>query len=621
MFEEYITQLNSQDHVLAVLVTFVLVVLIGTTAQAFADRMKIPATGPLLLAGLLFGEAGLGLIQPDALGDIMRVAVKAAVAICVFEGGMMLDVREIRHASRAVLGLVTVGLLITTVLAGILAHYLLGWTWQLSFLFGAIVSVTGPTVITPILEKVSVNRRVKLTLQSESIIADPLGVILAALIFTAIISPAGLSSAIPTGIYTFGVGLISGVAVAFVVWTLVGRLKLLPSKFTRIGILGAALISYTVAEFFAHEAGVMAAAIAGMTIGSLDIPHKEQVEVFKGDLVSLAISVVFILLAAGLEIDDLLSIGWAGLVVVAAIMLAVRPIRVFVSTYGSELRTNEKWFISFLGPRGIVAASVATFFALEMRDLSIPNTELFAPLVFAVIIGTVLTQGTFAGPMAKLFNVMPQHIIIVGADETAQILALRLVGSGETVSMIDSDPAKCVAAKDLKGVSILCADATDGDILRRAGLRDAKCVIVATTSDKVNILVCQAIRAESKSTRLVARVNSTSNLMTFEQAGIEVMSPPHATATILENIVLRPSLFNFLSAGMGEERIREVKIGRNITSGRTVASLRLGNCVVVAIRRGEMLIPPKGSTEIERGDVLTILGEEDVLDQAITKLQ
>ena len=620
MLEDYILNLSRQDHVLTSLATLVLVVLIGTSAQILAERMRIPATGPLLISGLLFGQAGLGLILPEVLGETLRIVVKASVAIVVFEGGMMLDVRDIRHASRAVLGLVTVGLLITTALAGVLAHFLLGWSWELSFLFGAVVSVTGPTVISPILEKVRVNRRVRLTLQSESIIADPLGVILAALVFTSIISPYGLDAALPTGLKTFFVGLVAGAAVAAVVWLLSDRFKLLPSKFSRIGILGAALVSYTLAEFFAHESGVMAAAIAGMTIGSLDIPHKQQVEHFKGDLTSLAISAVFILLAAGLELSDLAAIGWQGILVVALIIFAVRPIRVFLSTFGSELQTNEKWFISFLGPRGIVAASVATFFALEMTDLGIQGAELFAPLVFAVIIATVLTQGTFASRLAKFFEVMPQHIIIVGADETARILTERLVESGETISLIDTDEDNCILAKELRDTNVLCADATDQGVLKKAGIDDAKCVIVATPSDKVNILVCQAIRAGSPNKRLVARVNSTSNLAAFEQAGIEVMSPPQATATILENLVLRPSLFRFLSLGMGEERMREVVLGRQGSDGKTLASLHLGNCIVVAIRRGDDLITPKGATVIRRGDVLTLLGEVEDLENAMGRL-
>ena len=617
--QNYIFDLAIHDPSAAILTTLVLVILIGTAAQILAERLKIPSTAPLLFAGLLFGQAGLGLIQPDVLGDILRVIIKASVAVVVFEGGLLLDLREARHASRAVLGLVTVGLLITTVLAGIAAHLLFGWVWKLSFLFGAIVSVTGPTVITPILERVRVNRRVKLTLESESIIADPLGVILATLIFTAIISPYGLHEAIPTGVKTFFVGLVVGLLTAFVVWVLSDRFRLLPSKFTRIGVLGAALASYAIAELFAHEAGVLAAAIAGITVGSLDIPHKEQVEDFKGDLASIAISAVFILLAAGLQISEITALGWRGLLLVVLIMLVVRPLRVFLSTIGSELQTNDKWFISFLGPRGIVAASVATFFALELNDLQIPGANSFVALVFAVILATVATQGTFAGKMAKFFKVMPQHIIIVGADETARILAERLIQTGETISMIDTDEEDCAAAGELRGASVFCEDATDSDVLKKAGLKEAKCVIVATSSDKVNILVCQAIRADYEHQRLVARVNATTNLAAFEQAGIEVMSPPQATATILENLVLRPSLFNFLSKGMGEERMREVVIGRR-RRGTNIASLRLGNCVVVAIRRGDDFITPKGATVLRYGDVLTILGEEEDLGEVIERL-
>lgn len=619
MLESFILNLKTHDPVLAILATLVLVVLIGTSAQILAERLKIPSTGPLLFAGLLFGEAGFGIIKPDVLGDILRVIVKISVAIVVFEGGLMLDVREIRHASRAVLGLVTVGLLITTIFAGTLAHFLFGWTWELSFLFGAIVSVTGPTVITPILHRVRVNRRVKMTLESESIIADPLGVILASLVFTAIISPRGLNAAIPTGLKTLFAGLLVGVLVAFVVWLLSDRFRLLPSKFTRIGILGAALASYTIAEIFAHEAGVMAAAIAGIAVGSIDFPHKEQVEDFKGDLASLAISAVFVLLASGLQISEITSLGWRGLLIIVLIIFLVRPVRVFLSTFGSELKTNEKWFISFLGPRGIVAASVATFFALELSDIGVVGADSFAALVFAVILATVATQGTFAGRMAKFFKVMPQHIIIVGADETARILAERLVDSGESISFIDTNPENCAQAKEVRGASVFCDDAAKSDVLKKAGIDEAKCVIVATSSDKVNILICTAIQALVPKKRLVARVNSTSNLAAFEQAGIEVMSPPQATATILENIVLRPSLFNFLSKGMGEERMREVVIGKR-RNGKNIASLRLGNCVVVAIRRGDDLITPKGATVLQNGDVLTILGEAEDLDAAIDRL-
>ncbi len=182
--ENFLVELNRESPVMAILVTLVCVLVIGTSAQILAERLKIPSTGPLLIAGVLFGPDILALIQPEILRerDVLNLIVRIAVAIIIFEGGLLLNIYDLRHASRAVTGLVTVGLLITTCLAGALAHYLIGLSWEMSFLFGATVSVTGPTVITPILRRVKVNRRVKSTLESESIIADPLGVILAAII-------------------------------------------------------------------------------------------------------------------------------------------------------------------------------------------------------------------------------------------------------------------------------------------------------------------------------------------------------------------------------------------------------------------------------------------------------
>jgi NhaP-type Na+/H+ or K+/H+ antiporter len=624
VFEEYILRLNGHAPALAVLATLVLVLLVGTTAQILADRLRAPATGPLLIAGLLFGPAALGLVQPEVLGVTLRVIVRAAVAVVIFEGGLLLNVGEIRHTSRAVAGLVSFGLLITTALAGLLAHLLLGWSWELSLLFGAIVSVTGPTVITPILQRVRVNRRVRSTLESESVIADPLGVILAALVFTAITTPGGWGYAAGHALMTLLAGALVGASVAALVWVLAGRFRLLPAKFARLGILGAALFAYTVAELLAHEAGVLAAAVAGIVVGTLDVPHKEQVEEFKGDIASMAISAVFILLAASLELNDLIGLGWRGAAVVALLMTFVRPVRVFLSTWGSELRTNEKWFVSFMGPRGIVAASVATFFALELTDAGYVEGRLLVSLVFAVVLATVLIEGSAAGWLARRFRVMPQHTIIVGADETGRLLAAELNQAGETVSLIDLNEDACAAAGDLRGVSVYCADATDPAVLRAAGAGEAKCLIAATSSDKVNLLVCHVARASfggeggggRRALRLIARANQAANLDAFAAAGIETMSPARAAATVLQNMVLRPSLLRLLAAGSDPERVVEVEVTRGGAEGKTLAELALHGCVAVALRRGEALIAPNGSTVLRAGDVLTLLGGGKAIEAA-----
>lgn len=612
------------------LITLVCVLLIGTSAQIFSEKLRLPSTGPLLIAGLIFGPDIVGLIHPELLGVNLKVIVKIAVAIVVFEGGLLLHVYDLRHTSRAVLGLTTFGLFVTTILGGVLAHYLLGISWQIGVLFGAIVSVTGPTVITPILAKVKVNRRVRSTLESESIIADPLGVILASIIFTAIIEPGVWTDVFVHGLKTFAAGAITGVAVALIIYLIANRFHFLPAKFARLVMLGAALISYTIAETIAHEAGVLAAAVAGIAIGSLDIPHKEQVEEFKGDLASISISAVFILLAASLSLSDLATLGWLGIAVVVLIMVAVRPIRVFLTTWGSELKRNEKLFISFLGPRGVVAASVATFFSLELIENgglinpSYPDEgKILVSLVFAVILGTVLIEGTAAGWMAKFFKVMPKLTVIVGADETARLLAERLVVAGETVSIIDLNEENCIQARKLKGVNVYCADAADPDVLKKVGLPNAKTVILATPSDKANLLISQVVRTHFGDKRLVARANTTSNFSAFTEAGIETMSPMNATAAILENMVLRPSLFKLL-ATRGEnqdEMVDEVRVTSRKRIGTNLAQLQLRGCLVVALRRDDKLISPNGSTVIRYNDILTLLGDSKSLEAAKNKLQ
>ncbi|MEZ5425884.1 MAG: cation:proton antiporter [Pyrinomonadaceae bacterium] len=620
MFEAYLSNLSP---VLAMLVTLVCVLLVGTSSQIIAERLRLPATGPLLLAGLLFGPDLLGLIQPNFLKEGFSLIVKMSVAVVVFEGGLLLNVYDLRHTTRAVAGLTTVGLLITTVLAAILAHYLLGISWEISFLFGALISVTGPTVITPILQKVKVNRRVRSTLESESVIADPFGVILAAIIFTAITDKGEWTYVVKHGIQTVLAGLITGVFVGLYIWLISNRFHLLPSKYARLAILGSALFAYTVAELFAHESGVLAAAIAGIVIGSLDIPHKEDVEEFKGDLASIAISAVFILLAASLRLEDLAAIGWRGLLIVILVMVAVRPIRVFLSTWGSELKKREKLFISFLGPRGIVAASVATFFALELPGHGYTEGKTMVALVFAVILGTVLIEGTAAGWLARVFRVMPRLSVIVGADETARILSEKLVEAGENISIIDTNKENCAEAKKIKGANIYCSDASNIDVLRKAGVPNAKVVIVATPSDKVNILISQVIRSNFGEKRIVARANTTSNFSAFTEAGIETMSPVHAAAAILENMVLRPSLFKLL-AMRGEnqnEKIAEVRVTSGKSLGVSLANLKLRGCLVVALRREGQLVPPNGSTVIRYNDILTILGDSVSLENAQNKLQ
>jgi Trk K+ transport system NAD-binding subunit len=417
-----------------------------------------------------------------------------------------------------------------------------------------------------------------------------------------------------------GIGAGVGLAVAGVIWLTAHRFQLLPAQYARLAILGAALTAYTLAELLAHESGVLSVAITGMAVGTFGIPHKEEVEQFKGDLASLAISAVFILLAAGLSLDDLVDLGRGGVAVVLLILLAVRPVRVFVSTMGSELTANEKGFISVVGPRGIVAASVAAFFALSLTDMGHKEGDTLVALVFAVILATVLIEGSAARLMARLFRVMPQHTIIVGADDVGRLLAEDLGREREDVTLIDINRDALAAATDLPGVQVVHADATDVASLRKAGAPDAKCLVAATSSDKVNLLICELARATFQVPRLMARVTDLKSAAAFEAAGIETVMPARAAARVFKNILLRPSLYSVLTEGGGAESIMETTV-QGPAAGQTLAALRLQGCVVVAIRRGGRLIAPKGDTRFETGDVVTLLGDMQSLATARKRLR
>jgi Trk K+ transport system NAD-binding subunit len=286
---------------------------------------------------------------------------------------------------------------------------------------------------------------------------------------------------------------------------------------------------------------------------------------------------------------------------------------------GSELRANEKAFIAFLGPRGIVAASVAAFFSLRLLDTGHVDGRFVEALVFAVILATVLIEGNAAGWLARVFKVMPQHIIIVGADAVGRRLAASLAAENESVSLIDTNTESLRAAANLPGVQVLNADATDTSVLKRAGAVDARCLVAATSSDKVNLLLCELARAAFRMPRLMALVTGEGSRAAFEAAGIEVVDPNRATADVLENRLLRPSLYRLLTEG-GAEGIAEVEVNAPGAVGRTLADLRMAGIVMVALRRGDGLCAPNGKTRLLAGDIVTLLGDEDALDLARRRL-
>ncbi|QFU83706.1 cation:proton antiporter [Natronorubrum aibiense] len=376
----------------------------GVAAQFLAAKYRVPSVLFLIVAGIVIGPEGLEIVTTETFGDALSTIVGVSVAIIVFEGSFRLEFETIRDAPRAVGWLVTVGAVLTFVGTAVTVRLLLGPSWDIAFLVGALLVATGPTVITPILAVVPVREAVAMTLETEGIVNDVTAAILAIVLFKAMtaqeLAPRGY---IFLFVQRLGMGILTGLVIAAVVWTLLTRVDLpthAAPQIARLLTLAGAVIAFAIADSVFSEAGIAAAATAGVTLGNLELPHREGILQFSQDVTLLVLSFVFITLAALLEFAELLALGVAGLAVVGVLMFVLRPLVVFVSTAGGGFSIRERLFVSAVGPRGIIPASVTTLFAIRLRTDTPPSdpagADILLGTVFLVILVTVVIEAGFA---------------------------------------------------------------------------------------------------------------------------------------------------------------------------------------------------------------------------------
>ncbi|HEY9857287.1 MAG TPA: cation:proton antiporter [Stenomitos sp.] len=617
-----LTQLFPHYPALVLVLTTAIVLMAGIAAQVTAHHLRVPSILLLLGLGAVLGPSVMGVVQPAIFGVGMRALVSISVAIIVFEGALLIDARQLRHCSRSVLGLITLGAPVTFGLAALAAHAIGGLPWKIAFLFGAIVSVTGPTVISPILKRLPLNHRLKTTLEAESVFVDALGVLLTSAVFSYI---TGSAEGVHGGLLQLGTNLAMGVGIGGLM-TLLLKVALKQTGFlspdlVRVAVLGVVLLGYSIAEALAHESGIAAVAVAGLLVGSLRLPEEETIKRFKGDLTLVALSLVFILLAASMPIEHLLGLGWRGVLTVLALMFVVRPLAVAASTLGTALTWPERLFIAWLGPRGIVATSMASLMAIELAAWGIEGGETLAALVFLTVILTVLIEGSGAGWIAARLKVMPKKVIVVGGDAIARKLGWQLTQEGESVLLLDTDSANVTAAL-AQGISALRGDATDPEVQRRLGLDWCHCVVAATPSDKANLLISQVLRGSVPDLRLIARVNERRNHEAFLGASVEPLMVEDAAAMTLSALVTRPTVLPLMGSTAYGDRLVEFQVGNPKVVGQTLRQLQLpSECLVALVKRKGTVSIPDGRTHLALGDVITLIGLKEAVDQARTYLE
>ncbi len=595
-------------HSLLIMIQFAIVV--GIAGFVLADRLRIPAIVILLALGVLVGPEVLGLVDPAQLGDGLQIIVAICVAIIVFEGGMLLDIDEMRAASPPIRNLMTVGVFVAVVGGTLAARFVAGLSFQMAFLYGALMSVTGPTVVTPLLKRANVNRRLQTVLQSEAVLVDAIGAVLAVVVLDIILdSP---ESPLPVTFEGVAVRLIVGVVVGLVggyvlVYALRG-LKSVQASTVRLAALGGALGIYALSELFAAELGIAAVALAGIVVGNLPIPYQEEIHQFKDDLTKLGISILFILLAAGLRFETLSSLGWGGVLAVAAMMLLVRPASVLLSMFGTVIPFRERVYVSAIGPRGVVAASVATFAALQLQSHGYAGADQFVGLVFMTIIGTVVIQGLYARPLAYRLGVNAMHVVIVGASWVGVELSRRLINRGYSVTLIDTEASQVDWARG-EGFNTIHGDGTNLSDLNKAGIKDADVFVAASSSDRTNLLACQIAMQQFSIKNVVARVNNPENLDNFRSLGIRVVSPVVSTAMLLDNLVSQSSALELLAGQTAGQTVLEAELQNRDLLGKPLKEWSIrGDVLVMLARRDGKIFIPHGNTVLQKGDTLTLIG-------------
>ena len=470
------------------------IIALGAAAQWVAWRLRLPAILPLLTAGFLVGPV-LGWLQPSKVfGDgLLYPAVSLAVGLVLFEGGLTLRLAELRETRRVIAALVTVGAVVTWLGSAAAAYWFGVLPGSLALLFGALVIVTGPTVIGPLLRIVRPTARVANVLKWEGIIIDVVGAMVAVLVSEALLLGRAQSAPEHTAILLgrfLLVGAASGTAAGYALAWLLKR-RAMPDYLINVVALAVLFAAFAAANLVADESGLLAAVVMGVVLANLEVPNIGALLSFKQDLSVLFVSMLFVVLASNLQLATLAAeLTWRGLALLLVLVLVTRPAGVFLSALRSPLSFREKLFLSGIAPRGIVAAAVSSLFASKLTAAGFEQARSLPPLVFLMIVGTVLLASLSARPLGVRLRVAdpdPQGFLILGADPVARTLARALHVQHVPVLLADTNWSHVAAAR-VEGLQAyygsLLSDRSD-DELRLSGIGR---LLALTSNDEANAL-------------------------------------------------------------------------------------------------------------------------------------
>lgn len=496
------------------LTVIVIALIAGVICQIIAVWTSIPSIVYLLLFGVLLGPELLGVVDPAIFGSGLETLIKIFVAVILFEAGLNLEKDEIRRQGSVVLALVTVGAVLTMFGAAFFARVIGDFALPQALLFGSLVVVTGPTVIQPLMRRIHVKSNLRNILEQEGVFIDPVGVIMAVFVFDVILQMSHSGQFFFVDFQKvflmFGSGLVIGLFGGYVIGLLIKNFTTQIEDNQDHFVLASALVIYAVSEALLIESGLMAAVTSGVVVGNMDIPNKQNMRKFKSKIAVLFISLLFILLSASIELSYIYEMGYKGLLIVLALMFVVRPVTVFISSFHSGLKTNDKVFLSYISPRGIVAASIASLIGIELKKEGIPGGELIPGLVFLTIAVTVVFQGITARKVAQILKVRvdTRRVVIIGANVFGRLVGKLLLMNSKEVCFMDTNETLVQIAQK-EGFEAVEGSAIDIDHLEKTGIDNAEGLIAMTTSNKVNLFVNKLAKVDFDLKKVFSVVNES----------------------------------------------------------------------------------------------------------------
>ncbi|MDQ6964467.1 MAG: cation:proton antiporter [Mariprofundales bacterium] len=597
---------------------FVVAVLMAVFAQVVAERLRTPAILPWLITGMVMGPFGVHILHAEMLGAGLHTLIELGLAIILFEGGLNLNLKSLKIHRFVVIRLILIGPLLNTVVGGAAAHWLVGLSWPLALLFGALIAVGGPTVITPILRQVRVNRALNHILISEAMLIDAVGAILA-IVLLQFCLPHGVDYNWQNFVTIIGEKLLIGIVVGSVAGVVMTRMLnhgIIANAELRMSVaLVLVWTTLVVADTFSSQAGLLAVLVAGSWLQNQNVADIQRLRHFKGSLAMLLIAVLFVLLSSTIDLAMLLENLGVGSLIFILLALLVRPVIAYLSTVGSELSPQQVGFIAMMAPRGVVAAAVASLFAMILADAGVAQARLMEALVFCTILLSVLLYSLIAKPVSRYLQVSGSDetsVLIIGGGQLGLELG-RTLAQAREVRYLDLNTEVITAAKRLGHIAV-AGNALDPLFMEVVHAEEVGAVLVMTGSTDHNLLIANLAHDQFR----------VPNLYIGMQEGDEKKHAKTISRLGVTRLFGKPWTFSYWQDQANRKRLMHMSQLVDSDSGlagHLLSAVRIPHGVQpLAVQRGDELLLTHDNLQLLEGDEILVLLRPERVDHGQSRL-